>query len=81
MDQHVAPTAEPAKEDGQVQTSAASPRQTETSHRLPPRLGVRPGLEDKRHILDSPVLLPLMTVQSGPGPSRYGNSMRRWAGV
>ena len=65
MDDSVAPASEPAKEDGQMQTSAASPRQSETSHRLPPRPGMRPGLEDKRHILDSPVLLPFMTVRSG----------------
>ena len=71
MDDSVALAGEPAKEDGQMQTSAASPRQTETSHRLPPRPGMRPGLEDKRHILDSPVLLPFMTVRSGMQASRY----------
>lgn len=81
MDQVIAHTGEPAKEGEQMQPTAASPRQAETSHRLPPRPGMGPGLEDRRHMLDSPVLLPLMTVSSSPEPSWYGNSMRRWAGV
>ncbi len=81
MDQEAAQTGQPATEVGQLQTSAASPRQAETSHRLPPRPGAHPGLDEKRHILDSPVLLPLLTVQSGLESSRYCSSMRRWAGV
>ena len=81
MDQEAAQTGEPVREVGQMQTSAASPRQAETSHRLPPRPGTHPGLDERRHILDSPVLLPLLTVQSGLESFRYCKSMRRWAGV
>lgn len=81
MDEDAAQTEEPAREVGQMQTSAASPRQAEASHRLPPRPGAHPGLDAKRHILDSPVLLPLLTVLSGLESSRYSITMRRWAGV
>ena len=81
MDQQGLPIEKPVKEAEQRPTSAASPKQAEASQRLPPRPGVRPGLDDRRHILDSPVLLPLMTVRSGFVLCRTLRSMRRWAGV
>ena len=81
MDQQGLPTEEAAKEVEQRPTSAASPKQAEASQRLPPRPGVPPGLDDRRHILDSPVLLPLMTVRSGFMLCRNLGSLRRWAGV
>ena len=81
MDQQGLPTEKSTKEAEQRPTSAASPKQAEASQRLPPRPGVRPGLDDRRHILDSPVLLPLMTVRSGFVLCQNVRTMRRWAGV
>lgn len=60
----------PQHSDGAAQApsepvvESVSPSRIE-SLKLPPRPGMHLGLDDRRGILDSPVLLPLLTVRQG----------------